>query len=190
MSGDAGKELEIEVKFRIGDPAAIVEKLKAMGATMAEEGFERNVHYDRDGVLHGAGECLRVRECAGRADITHKRKVKDERFKVREETIVVIDSFERGKKLLERLGFRPVWRYEKRRQIWETGKAGVCVDEMPFIGNFIEIEAGRDAIVDLAAKLGLGMEDAITATYRDLFAEYCRKKGTPLRDMVFGEETS
>ena len=89
---------------------------------------------------------------------------------------------------MEALGFAPAWRYEKRRQTWELGSVGILVDEVPFMGNFIEIEGTEEKIEETASKLGLDMKDAITKDYGQLFRDYLKEKGLPDRDMVFEEE--
>lgn len=185
---DADKELEIEVKFRIEDPAKIVGKLKVLGARRVDSGLERNIQFDKDGEIEKSHKLLRLRKYAGKADITFKKSVSNEKFNVRQENIVFIDSFDRGRKLLQALGFTESRKYEKKRQTWELGDIGILVDEMPFLGNFIEIEATEEQIVEMAGKLGLDMRDAITKCYRTLFIEYCRKQGIKKLDLVFGDQ--
>jgi adenylate cyclase class 2 len=185
---DTEKGLEIEVKFRIGDPSAVIGKLKEIGARMVDSGLERNIKYGGHGLEEG-DELLRLRSYAGKADITHKRKPKNapKGFKVREEAIVMIGSFERGRKLLEAIGYRPVFVYEKKRQTWELGDVGILLDVMPLIGNFMEIEGTEDGIRETAGKLGLDMHDAITKSYGELFDQYCADKGIKKDAFVFGE---
>ncbi len=179
--------IETEAKFRINDPETIVARLRQVGAKKVDEGFERNIKFDKDGELFKAGLLLRLRSYAGKADITYKKRMPSEKFMVREEVILNIDSFEMGKKLLEALGFKPDFRYEKKRQTWEYNGVGVLVDVVT-VGNFIEIEGPEDKIVETAKKLGLDMHDALPLSYGELFTEYCKEKGIPLHDMVFKEE--
>ncbi|MBN2330378.1 MAG: class IV adenylate cyclase [Candidatus Aenigmarchaeota archaeon] len=183
---DPEKMLEIEVKFRVDDPGTIIERLKRVGARKVDDGFERNIKFDRKCRLLKAGSLLRLRSYAGKADITYKKRLPSEKFMMREEIILNVDSFERGKRLLEAIGFKPDFRYEKRRQTWEYNGAGILVDEL-VIGNFIEIEGTKEKIEETAGKLGLDMRDAIPMSYGELFIEHCKAKGVPLHDMVFGE---
>jgi len=179
--------LEIEVKFRIEDSAKIVEKLKELGAERVNSGFESNISFDKNGELKRAGNLVRLRSYDGHADITYKKHVSSDKFSIREETIVKIDSFENGKRLLEALGFKPIWIYEKKRQTWEFDGVGILVDAVP-IGNFVEIEGPEEKIAETAEKLGLDMRDALPLSYGELFMEHCKEKGIPLHDMVFKEE--
>ena len=183
---NADKSLEIEVKFRIKDPAKIAGKLKKIGAKKVSSGFEKNILFDRNGEIGKAGDLLRLRLFDGKADITFKKFVPHEKFKVREENIVFIDSFEKGKRLLESMGFRESRKYEKKRQTFECDGAGILVDELPFMGSFVEIEGTEEKIIEMAGKLGLDMKDAITKDYRQLFLEYCKRHGMEGRELVFG----
>jgi adenylate cyclase class 2 len=182
--------LEIEIKFRVDDMEGMASALRRLGAKKRDEGLERNIVFDREGEFLKSGHLLRLRSYAGRADITHKRKIpapphSEEKFKVREEVVVNIDDFQRGKSLLEALGFRPVWSYEKNRQTWEHGGAGILLDTLPLMGNFMEIEGPREKIAEIVKMLGLKMEKGLKESYGDLFMEYCRSRGLPLGDMVF-----
>jgi len=179
--------IETEVKFRLQDADQMVEKLRKLGAREHESGFESNMIFDANGQLANMGEMLRLRTYSGRAEITHKRKVFSERMKAREETTIVIDSAENGRNLLEALGYRPIWRYEKKRRTFELSGVAVFIDTMPMIGSFMEIEGTEDKISKIARKLGFDMDDSIVKTYGTLFKEHCRDKGLPLDDMVFKE---
>jgi adenylate cyclase class 2 len=185
-----GKTIEIEVKFRISDQSKIVARLKEVGAKLVNSGFEKNVKFDKGGELKNSGELIRLRHYDGKADITYKKKVKDSspghKFQVREEIVLNVDSFELGKKLLEAIGFKPSWRYEKRRQTWEYDGVGILVDEVS-IGKFVEIEGPKDKIVEVAGKLGLDMKKSISKSYGELFLDHCQENGLPVQDMVFGE---
>jgi len=188
---DYDKKFEVEVKFRIDSTDSFVSRLKEIGAVKVDDGFERNLKFDKNNEMKNSKELLRLRSYGKKADITHKKKVEHPRgdeFKVRDETIVNIDSFERGKKLLEALGFSQVGTYEKQRQTWELGESGILIDTMPFLGKFIEIEGSEEDIEEIAGKLGLEMKDAITNDYVSLFEEYCRENGISGKNMVFSEE--
>ena len=184
---DMEKMLEIEVKFRVEDPGRITERLRQLGARKVDEGFERNIIFDKGGRYYKSGLLLRLRSYTGKADITYKKKLPSEKFMRREEVILIIDSFERGKKLLEAIGFEPDFVYEKKRQTWEFNGVGILVDEL-VIGRFIEIEGSEEKIEETAVKLGVDMADSIPLSYGELFEEYCKAEGVPLHDMVFGEE--
>ncbi|MGH9660150.1 MAG: class IV adenylate cyclase, partial [Bryobacteraceae bacterium] len=83
------------------------------------------------------------------------------------------------------LGYRPVFRYEKRRAVY-NGRGGlICVDETP-IGNFLELEGPPAWIDRTARRLGFRDGDYITASYGELYLDWCRTAGVEPSDMTFG----
>jgi predicted adenylyl cyclase CyaB len=179
--------IETEVKFRIADAGGFSEKLRKAGAKLLVTGLERNIKYDRNGELSEKKELLRLRSYADGADITHKRRRPSGPigFKTREETVVMIENFEAGRLLLERLGYEKVWIYEKKRAVWELGPVEVMVDELPLIGCFAEIEGEPEEIKKAARKLGLDMKDSTTTTYGQEYESFRKEKGLPRADLVF-----
>jgi adenylate cyclase class 2 len=89
-------------------------------------------------------------------------------------------------KILEGLGYHPVWRYEKYRTYFESKDASgaIVLDETP-IGEFLELEGEPTWIDRTAVELGFSSLVYITDTYGDLFEEYkARNPGVGV-DMVF-----
>ncbi|MBZ5528228.1 MAG: class IV adenylate cyclase, partial [Acidobacteriia bacterium] len=159
--------------------------------------------------LSGKGQLLRIRtECSanpgrrGRAApltrvlLTFKSPVElpggsSARHKVREETEVELSSADSFARILDALGLRPFFRYEKIRSTYVLPMAarwarGLLIefDETP-IGNFVELE-GSPAAIDRAAKLlGFSPAQHILANYGQLYREDCLRRGVPPGDMVF-----
>ncbi len=180
--------LEIEVKFRIGDTKPYEEKLRNLGAKLIESGLERNIKYTGNG-LEKSKDLLRLRTYCGSTIIAHKSKPKNtpKHLKVREETETNVDNFENMKKILERLGYEKAWIYEKKRQVWILDGVEVLIDELPLIGNFIEIEANEDEIISTAEKLGFDMKDASSTNYGELYKKWREARGLPKEDLIFKE---
>lgn len=70
--------------------------------------------------------------------------------------------------VLAGIGFRPVFRYEKYREIYSLSNLEVVLDETP-IGVFLEIEGEPREIEAVARKLGYGPGDFIAESYVALF---------------------
>ena len=120
--------------------------------------------------------------------------VRDRRYKVRQETEVVLTDAAGLQKIFEGLGLRGWFRYEKYRTTyrlpgrvkWAQGLL-LELDETP-VGTFLELE-GPGAAIDRAAKeLGYAAKDYILKNYLVLYVEDCRKKGVEAGDMLFGGE--
>lgn len=121
-----------------------------------------------DGALAGRGCALRVRDDGGSGVLTFKGPVEAGPMKVREEIETAAPSAERLLQILARLGYAPVFRYEKYREEFAVPGAIVAIDETP-IGTFVEIEGEAEAIHDCARRLGKTLDDYLTASYRSLF---------------------
>ena len=128
-----------------------------------------------------------------------QRTIRGRRYKVREEREVRVADAALLARILEALGLRPSFRYEKYRSTYRLPSlAGVTLDldETP-IGDFLELEGSRAAIDRSAAILGYGPADYITKSYGRLFLDEThgngstsaskreRKAGAGARDMLF-----
>jgi hypothetical protein len=82
------------------------------------------------------------------------------------------------------LGLRSKFRYEKYRTTFGIKDLHVELDETP-VGTFLELEGKPEAIDRVAYELGFTPKDYIRATYFDLYAAEQRKKGRPVRHMLF-----
>jgi adenylate cyclase class 2 len=105
------------------------------------------------------------------------------KHKIRKEIEFELPSAEACAEVLEALGYRPAFRYEKYRteytsQSVTSGRA--MLDETP-VGAFLELEGPPRWIDRMARRLGFREADYITATY----AELHRSAGRGRRDMLF-----
>lgn len=108
-------------------------------------------------------------------------------MKLREERETVAADGETLLCILDQLGFRPWFRYQKYREEFGWRDAVIALDETP-IGVFVEIEGGEQTIVEAAAALGRSPSDYIVHSYRTLFVQHCEASGLECRDMVFDGE--
>ena len=108
----------------------------------------------------------------------------DSGVKSREEVQTGVESFELAIELFDSLGFKPVFRYQKYREVWRLRGAEVVIDRTP-IGDYFEIEGSVDLIREIAAELGMNMDQAIRQTYADLYRLARRTRGDLPEHMVF-----
>ncbi len=204
---------EIEVKLRVHDLAAIRRRLGRLGLRPTATGrvHERNTLFDTpQGGLAKHGQLLRVRRVARPSDtrrpahreaiLTYKGPTvkgtpagasRGGRYKVRPELEVGVADYQQLQQILEALGLRGWFCYEKYRtryQLpasfrWAQGLQ-VELDETP-IGVFVELEGPPPAIDRAAKLLGYNAADYITKSYLALYLERCRKEGVPAADMIF-----
>ena len=108
-------------------------------------------------------------------------------IKKREEVQTGVESFELAIELLDALGFRPVFRYQKFREVWRVKEVEVVLDRTP-IGEYFEIEGPIDVIRLVAGELGMNMDQALRQTYADLYRQARRTRSDLPENMVFAPE--
>jgi len=180
---------ESEVKLPIGDPSGVRNRLAGLGFLVRQPRvFEANVVLDtRNTVLRDRQQLLRLRAAGASIVLTFKGTPLQARHKTREEIEVALDSLDKMQQILERLGYFPVFRYEKyRTEYSQPGAGGVlCLDETP-IGNYLELEGSPDWIDRTAERLGFAPENYVTLSYGSLYREHCQRHGIEPSHMVFG----
>jgi adenylate cyclase class 2 len=180
---------EIEVKFPLTDRGALTRRLQEIGAhRLYPETFEDNIVLDRRGELRTKGALLRVRKFGKYAIATYKGPMSMEGgIKKREEVQTGVESFELAIELLDALGFKPVFRYQKFREVWHVKDVEIVLDRTP-IGQYFEIEGPIDVIRSVSADLGMNMDQAIRLTYADLYRQARRTRSDLPENMVFPPE--
>jgi adenylate cyclase class 2 len=115
------------------------------------------------------------------------------RHKVREEIEVELAEAGNLTKILEGLGMRGWFRYEKYRTTFRLPAAArwaqgllIELDETP-IGTYVELEGPAEAIDRAARELGFLPRDYVVKNYLALYVEECRRKNAEPRNMVFSE---
>ena len=180
---------EIEVKFALRDRNELVHRLHEIGAQrLYPETFEDNIVLDRRGDLKTKGALLRVRKFGKYSIATYKGPMSiDGGVKTREEVQTGVESFELAIQLFDALGFKPVFRYQKFREVWRLRESEVVLDRTP-IGDYFEIEGPMEMIRTIAAELGMSMDQAIRQTYADLYRQARRTRSDLGENMVFPPE--
>lgn len=143
--------------------------------------FEDNVLFDdAASSLQASGRALRLRRTDAAAIVTYKGpRVVGAGVKSRPEIEVAVGDADAAQQVLEALGYRKVFRYQKYREAFRWRDAEIVVDETP-IGTFLEVEGPIGTIHAAAAALGRGPADYVDESYAGLFVASGRSG-----DMVF-----
>jgi adenylate cyclase, class 2 len=199
---------EIELKFPVDDPTILQALLPQLGFRLdTPRSFEQNTLYDSpDRHLQEQRQLLRLRQYAGAWTVTHKRppsaqEIQEasgnpDRYKVRIETETEVEDGAAMAEIFTRLGYGPVFRYEKFRTEWShpvqvnegTGlvTGHLVVDETP-IGNYAELEGPVDWIDAMLAQLGIDHGRCLTESYGRLFLAWKERTGSPAENLTFAE---
>ena len=180
---------EIEIKLRLpADVSKMRRSLRAAGFHITKRRVhEVNVLFDHPkDSLGKQGKLIRVRRVGKETILTYKGPSKSTRYKKRHELEVNLSDPAVFEEILQQIGYRPVFRYEKfRTEYVQRSVAGkVLLDETP-IGNFLELE-GQPRWIDRTARmLGFSAADSITGSYGYLYMLYCREHGIRPTNMLF-----
>ena len=179
---------EVEIKFRIDEIQTLTAGLQAAGFRLiTPRTHEMNTLYDQPGAkLRRRGALLRLREYGARWTLTYKDKSGPQsgRHKSRREIEAQVDNGEAMAQVLEALGFRPSFRYEKYRTEWSDSNGHVVIDETP-IGDFGEIEGPPKWIDATARHLNISVKSYLKDSYAELFAAWRRKTKSKATEMTF-----
>ena len=188
--------IETEVKICIADFPKFRLQVDALGGAMLSgRHFEDNYIFDFEDARIRQGLCLvRVRSSGAKCFLTFKGPPKRESlFKTREELETEVGNATIAKEILERLGMKVLFRYQKFREeyrVMSRGQTGetVCLslDETP-IGNYAELEGSEQGIRELAGYMGISESSFLRASYYSLYLENCRELKKPPGDMIFPE---
>lgn len=133
---------------------------------------------------------IRVQESVDREQLilmTLKRDLTDQLDSIEHTTEV--SSLDASVAILEEMGFHSVLTIQKARRQGSLGRFNICVDDVPILGIFIELEAMCDTSEDPVSiraemwqalgLLGVGEENAVTVGYDRLFEQYVQDRMKP-----------
>jgi len=133
---------EIEVKYRVHDPAELGMALALRGLTLSAPVHQDDQAYAEEGWHHGMSKLgvafARLRTQAGRHLFTLKRPTDNELACLEFETEVADRGQMHG--AVQRMGFYPTVRIVKNRRTARLGELSLCLDEVAHAGAFLEIE--------------------------------------------------
>ncbi len=181
---------ETEVKLRWSGPGADAQALIVGHGyrISAARILEIDQLFDRPtGDLRQAGLVLRLRRSGGLSTVTYKGPASREIYKSREEIEFDVSDAEALAAVLDRLGYRPGFRYEKyRTKFSDPDSPGVvALDETP-MGVYLELE-GSKYWIDLAAqRLGFTSAAYITSSYAALYRLHRDHNPDAPANMTFG----
>ena len=179
----AGSKQEVEIKLSLPSAAHGRRLLRQAGfRVIRRRVYEDNLVFDTpQGKLRSENLLLRLRVAGSVATLTFKGPPSKGRYKSRLESETPVSDPAACREILQRLGFRQVYRYEKYRTEYRgrDEHGAVALDETP-VGVFLELE-GSPAWIDSTAQiLGFGIDSYISNTYRDIHLSYRRLLGLPI----------
>ena len=158
---------------------ALKKELKALDAEFLRERLHTDAYFD-DGKssLRKADSALRLRhQLIGKRDqvvITFKGPRRRGRFKQRQEIQFEVSDGLLAEMFFAAIGYKRTIVYQKKRRVWHYRDCEIALDELPFLGKFVEIEGpGAKKIAAVQKKLGLEDLPHIHQSYAVMMAKNC-----------------
>ena len=131
-------------------------------------------------------EALRLRSCTHLPEgpretlLTYKGPKLDDLSCARREYEVAVSDGETAQKLLEALGYAPVFTVDKTRRELHLGAVTLCLDQVAGLGRFLELEllvepeereVAEARLLDLLDRLGVPRDRLTRTSYLELLME-------------------
>jgi adenylate cyclase class 2 len=170
--------VEREIKLEYPSVEAARAAVGALGLpALRSRRLQDDALYDsEDGSLRARSCALRLRRDGAHAIVTFKGKPQPGIMKVRPEIETATADADKTAAILEALGYRVAFRYQKYREEFGDASCVVAIDETP-VGVFVELEGDADRITALADALGFTTAQYLTMSYAALHAERAAVRG-------------
>ncbi|AQQ08971.1 Diacylglycerol kinase [Sedimentisphaera cyanobacteriorum] len=183
---------EIEYKAKLDSLSIFLDKLSRKGAALGSSVLQRDYYFDdHPGSLFSRGESLRLREetdlNSGKTVIwlCLKGKRQDSQIKTRTENETRIDNFQEMLSILNGLGYTTKLAFDKKRFHWHFQNCLICIDTLPHLGDFVEIEGQNEqSINSVCRELGLSLPPE-RCSYAEAVVKACEEKGIDKRSFFF-----
>jgi len=180
---------EIEAKIKVAALEPVAEKLKQLGAVFLHDIRQIDTYFmDVHKLLHKNDCGLRIRQQTignrQSAMITFKGPRSDSQYKSRPEYETGISDAAMTEKIFESLGYSRQITLEKERSIWQIDNCLVCLDQLPRLGCFIEVEGPDETtIAGVLKKLNLQDQPHITHGYASMMRHNLKQAGIQKKEI-------
>lgn len=178
-------EVELKAAISRNQAAELPGQLLALGFREQEQLQETDLYFNGDGKhdFRKTDEGLRLRTCRNLVSgvsetlMTYKGPKTDLRSSTRKEHETAVGNPMEARKMLEALGFAPVYTVEKTRRTFSCGSITACLDQVEHLGDYLELEillvSGNqensvDILLKLLDRLGVSRETLTRESYLEL----------------------
>ena len=143
--------IEYEYQFRNYDKAKLIKEMKQLGAKKKGEYLFRVNVFNHPNKIEDT--YIRVRDEGFRITMTYKYQPLN---KFADENEIIIDDFDEAITILNNLGCKTKYYYEKIREIWNLDNCEIVFDTIPCNPELMEVEAVKKKdLIKLIKKLDL-----------------------------------
>ena len=169
-------QIEYEATFQDINKDELRRKLEDNGAELVKKEFlQKRVIFALPKGHEIEGGWLRLRDEGDK--ITMTLKIIGNRIEEQKETLLEIDSFDKGLEFLSLIGCKRRSYQENKREVWKLGTTEIMLDEWPFLEPLAEIEGLSEADVkEMAEKLGFDYTKARFCSISEIYNEKYQTK--------------
>jgi len=143
--------IEYEYQFRNYDKSKLIKEMKQLGAKKKGEYLFRVNVFNHPNKIEDT--YIRVRDEGFRITMTYKYQPLN---KFADENEIIIDDFDEAITILNNLGCKTKYYYEKIREIWNLDNCEIVFDTIPCNPELMEVEATKKKdLIKLIKKLDL-----------------------------------
>ena len=179
---------EIEIKLRIPsgeDAKKLIEKLGKISDNAPEYFEQTDIYYDaQNGDLMKKDFVIRMRIVNGKGYVAMKspRIFINDAVQKRIELEFEVKDIEAIKQKIKNQGLLETTVMEKRRTEFTLDNAVIAIDEVPFIGWFLEIESdGEESIEKIIKDLEISSFERVKLNYGELMDKKMSEINLPMR---------
>ena len=179
---------EIEIKLRIPsveDAKQLIEKIGKISDNVPEYFEQIDIYYDaKNGDLVKKDFVIRMRIVNGKGYVAMKspRIFINDAVQKRIELEFEVKDIESIKQKIKNQGLLETTVMEKRRTEFTLDNAIIAIDEVPFIGWFLEIESdGEESIEKIIKDLGISSFERMKLHYGELIDKKMSEINLPIR---------
>jgi len=175
---------EIEAKIKVEALEPVAGRLQELGAQFLHTIQQADTYFmDTHKLLHKNDCGLRIRRQSidGKesAYLTFKGAREKTKYKSRTEHETGISDPNAAENILEGLGYHKRLTVEKKRSVWRLDNCEVCLDQLPDLGCFVEVEGpDEETISSVLAKLNLQDQPHISKGYASMTAQKLKQTET------------
>lgn len=186
--------IETEIKIKLEDPEEIRKKILSLGAESLGKQRQLDIYFDtEDEQVRVSDQVRKLRLHGDVAILTYKGSRNKEDIDAgvhrRLEIEARVEDAEKVRAILAGWGHKETELSEKIREIFDYEGIKILIDQVAFLGWWIEIEGAKEKILEVANKLGLDATKADKRHYGEIFADFCKETNCPFtKEMTFEKE--
>ena len=181
-----------EVKIKIEDLEGIIKRLLDIGVRSVSSIKEMDHYFDNSSrTMQSEDKVLRLRQFGNKTLFSYQSPLRNQEWNERE-TIETDVQFSNMMEILKELGFVNRFVVEKVRRKFYFQGLRIFIDNVPFLGHFLELHGHENKIRDMLERLRLKESEIIRKNYIELFQEFVRENNIPVEntnELTFSNET-